>query len=208
MKIEKLNKDNIKEFVKDMKLEDAESLILNIDKSELFGIKKDDTFYLGFDSLSLVDTIAILYYNSKLTSELFYECIDFLNKILVVENHLIIEVNNAKYMSLLDEKYKCKEMLVKLELVKNSSKEEKSTLREKFIDIEINSIKYSSSKNEVYCNFVKQNIFDEKLILDLHNYFSELDVNDITYNIYEDNYEYLKSFGYKCLSKSYVIRNN
>lgn len=210
MKIEKLNKDNIKEFIRDMKLDDAEGLELNIDKSELFGLKKDDIFYLGFDSLSFVDTIAILYFNSKLSMELFYECIQFLNNSLVVQNHLIIQVFDDKYMKLMDDKYKCKEVQVMLELVNGTYEYgvENFNTKEKFIDIEMNSIKYNYSKVNVYCNFIKQNILEEKLINDLHNYFIDLDVNYITYTIYEDSFEYLKMLGYKCLCKSYVIRND
>lgn len=209
MKIEKINKDNIKEFIRDLKLEGAENLELNINKSELYGVKKDDTFCLGFDSLTDVDTIAILHYSPKMSNELFHESIEFLNRSLVVENHLIIEIYNEKYMKFLDEKYKCKEMHVILELSKDSYEHviEKTSKKEKFIDIEMNSIKYNYSQGNVYCNFVKQNIFSEKLMLDLHNFFIGLGVDYISYTIYEDSYEYLKLLGYKCLYKSYVIKN-
>ena len=201
MKIEKLNKENVKEFIKDMKLTDTENFELNINKNEFYGVRSEDIFLMGFDSLSLVDTIAILHFNPKLSDEMFYECIDFLNRSLVVENHLIIEIFNKKY--------KCKEIDVMLELVNGSYNyiSEKSNLKEKFVDIEMNSIKYNFFKSNIACNFVKQNITDEKLILDLHNFFTELDINYILYTIYEDSYEYLESLGYKCLCKRYVIRN-
>lgn len=210
MKIEKLNKENIKEFIRDMKLEDTEDFELNIDKNEIYGVKKDDIFLISFDSLSLVDTIAILHYNPKLSAEMFYDCIDFLNKSLVVQNHLIIEVFNKKYAELLENKYKCKEMDVMLELVPGSYSytNGKSNAKEKFVDIEMNSIKYNSFKGDIICNFVKQNITDEKLILDLHKFFTELDINYILYTIYEDSYEYLESLGYHWLCKRYVIRND
>ena len=210
MKIEKLNKENIKEFIRDMKLEDTDNFELNIDKNEFYGVKNEDIFLIGFDSLSLVDTIALLYYNPKLTTEMFYECIEFLNRSLVVENHLIIEIFNDKYMKLLDDKYKCKDMDVMLELVSGSYNyiSEKFNVKEKFVDIEMNSIKYNSFKGDIICNFVKQNITDEKLILGLHNFFTELDINCILYTIYEDSYEYLKSIGYKLLCKRFIIRND
>lgn len=209
MKIEKLNKENIKEFIRDMKIEDAYDIEININKSELYGVKKDDSFCLGFDSLTFVDTIAILHYSPKMSNELFYECIEFLNRSLVVENHLIINTFDDKHMKLLDQKYKCKEMHVMLELSmdSNHSTMDIKTAKEKFIDIEMNSIKYNYSKGNIYCNFVKQNIFDEKLIFDLHNYFISLNVDYISYTIYEDSYEYLKSLNYKCLNKSYIIKN-
>lgn len=209
MKIEKLNKENVKEFIRDMKLTDTENFELNIDKNEFYGVKNDDMFLIGFDSLSLVDTIAILHYNPKLTDEMFNECIDFLNRSLVVQNHLIVEIFNDKYAKLLEKKYRCKEMDVLLELTDSSFEyiRDKSNVKEKFIDIEINSIKYNYLKGDVACNFVKQNIADEKLILDLHNFFTDLDVNYILYTIYEDSYEYLQSLGYKIVCKRYVIKN-
>lgn len=210
MKIEKLSKDNIKEFVRDMKLEDTDNLELNIDKNEFYGIKKEDTYLIGFDSVSFVDTIAILHYNPKLSDELFYECIEFLNKNLVVQSHLIIDVYDDKYMKLLDEKYKCREVKVMLGEIEDiyNINNDVSNNKEKFIDIEMDSIKYHDIKGNIICNFVKQNIFDEKLISDLHNFFISLKSNRILYTIYEENYEFLRSLGYDCLSKSYVIRND
>lgn len=209
MKIEKLNKENIKDFIKDMKLTDTENFERNIDKNEFYGIKKEEIFLIGFNSLSFVDTIAILHYNPKLSNEMFNECIDFLNRSLVVQNHLIVELYSDKYSKLLDEKFKCKEMDVLLELVKDSYNynNQKSNVREEFIDIEMNSIKYNTFKGDIVCNFVKQNITDEKLIQDLHNFFTSLDVNYISYTIYEDSYEYLKNLGYKLICKRYVIKN-
>ena len=209
MKIEKLNKENVKEFIRDMKLTNTENFELNIDKNEFYGVRNDDMFLLGFDSLSSVDTIAILHYNSKLSDEMFNECIDFLNRSLVVQNHLIVEVFDDKLAKLLGEKYRCKEVDVLLELTRGSYgyTNDKSNVKEKFIDIEMNSIKYNTYKGDIVCSFVKQNITDEKLILDLHNFFTSLDVNYISYTIYEDNYEYLESLGYKCICKKYVIKN-
>ena len=209
MKIEKLSKDNIKEFIRDIKLDEFNELEKNINKSEIYGIKKDDIFCLGFDSLSLVDTIAILCSNPKLSSEDFYECIDFLNKSLVVENHLIIEVYDKKYMDLLEDKYRCKDIRVNLTLDNTSvDVNEKNTLKEEFIDVEMKSIKYGFSKNMILCNLIKQNIQDEKLINELHDYFTNMNVNSVNFIIYPDNLDYFINLGYKCYSRSYVIRND
>lgn len=208
MKIEKLDKYNIKEFIRDMKLDDSEYLECTVEKNEFYGVKKDDVFCLGFNSLTIVDTIAILHYSPKMSNELFYECIDFLNKSLVAQNHLIVELYNKKYIELLDDKYRCKEMLVNLNLTSdNSVYEEKSKLKEKIIDIEMKSIKYNYSKDLIVCNLVKQNIQDEKLIFSLHEYFNTLDVANISFVIYNDCFEYFETLNYECVSKSYVIRN-
>ena len=212
MKIEKLSKENIKEFIRDMKLDNNEIDEFDINKSELYGIKNNDLFCLGFNSLASVDTIALLYFASKMSNELFYECVDFLNRSLVVENHLIIKIYNEKYMNLLDDRYKCREILVSLNLKDNSDKyyvdTQKSNLKEKFIDIEMKSIKYNYCKEVVYCNLVKQNIQDEKLIYDLNKYFINLDVNFINFTIYNESLNFFRDYGYKCIFKSYVIRND
>ncbi|MBQ8192613.1 MAG: hypothetical protein IJZ46_00860 [Bacilli bacterium] len=213
MKIEKLNKDNIKEFIKDMKLDNTGNLEYNVDKCEFYGIKKDGTFYIGFDLLSFVDTIAILQYNPKLSNELFYECIDFLNRNLVVKNHLIISVYDDKYMKLLDDKYKCKEVFITLNLngdinEKKGNINDKYVVREKFIDIEMKSIKYNYSNDMVICNLLKQNIHDERILIALHEHFKNLNVNSINFFIYSDCYECFKTLGYNIVCKSYVIRND
>lgn len=211
MKIEKLNKDNIKEFIRDMKLNDADDLELSVDKSELYGVKKEDTFYLGFNTLAAIDTIAIMYCSSKLSNDLFYECIDFLNKSLVVENHLIIEVYDDKYMKLLDEEYKCKDICVSYALDGNVIKNENIssqhvTMKEKFVEIDMKSIKYYTSKDMIICNLVKQNIQDEANIEALHNEFVNHNVKYVNFTIYPDILDYFKSLNYTLISKSYVIR--
>lgn len=213
MKIEKLNKDNIKEYIRDMRLENTENLELNINKSELFGIKKDDVFYLGFNSLSFVDTIAILNYSPKLSNELFYECVDFLNKSLVAQNHLIIEVYNEKYIDLLEDRYKCKEVIVSLatdgsDIEKENISSDNLLMKEKFADVDMKSIKYYTSKDMVICNLVKQNIQDENIIMGLHNQFINLNMKYINFTILPDTMNYFSEMGYKCMSKNYVIRND
>lgn len=213
MKIEKLSKDNIKEFIRDMKFDNVDDLELDINKKELYGIKKDNVFCLGFNSLSQIDTIALLYYGVKLSNNDFYECIDFLNRSLVVENHLIIDVYDEKYMKLLEDKYKCKELIVSFALdgnvidVKDIS-DDNVTIREKFVDIEMKSIKYYTSKNMIMCNLVKQNIQDENVISGLHNNFVKGNVNYVNFTIFPDSLDYFISLGYQCMCKSYVIRND
>ena len=213
MKIEKLSRDNIKEFIWDMKLSDAEDLERNVNKSEFYAVKKDNVFFLGFDSLSFVDTIAIINYNPKLSEEDFYECINFLEKSLVVENHLIIEIDNEKYMNLLEEKYRCKDSVFSLGLDGNDVSAgnisvDTSLMKEELIEVEMKSIKYFSSDDIVVCNLVKQNIQEEKTIFELHNCFVNLGVNYINFTVLTDSSSYFKELGYTCVRKSYVIRND
>lgn len=213
MKIEKLSKDNIEEFIRDMKISDNEGQELDVNKRELYGVKKDDIFCLGFNSLSQMDTIAILYYGYRLSNELFFECVDFLDRSLVVENHLIIEVYDEKYMKLLDDRYKCKEACVSLAMDGSIVKREDVSgsnvlVKEKFIDIEMKSIKYYMSRDMVICNLVKQNIQDEKIIEQLHSEFANMNIKYVNFSILPDILDYFRNMGYTCMSKCYVIRND
>lgn len=209
MKIEKLNKDNIKEFIDNMNIIDSEfinNLENDINKKELFAVVEDGIYYLGFESKMDTDTISILYYNNKLSNDKFYECVEFLNNSLVVNNYLIILVFEDKYMKLMDDKYKCKEILVTCGN-KNSGNDIDVNVKEKYAEIEMKSIKYFGSKDMVNCNLVRQNITDENLINDLHNYFKESGASIINFFIFNDNYEYMKSLGYVCVSKNYAINS-
>ena len=213
MKIEKLSRDNIKEFIRDMKLECTENLVRNVNKSEIYGVKKDDVFCLGFDSLSFIDTIAIINYNPKLSDEDFYECISFLEKSLVVENHLIIDVYNEKYMKLLDEKYRCKEVVMAFGLDTSVVTAENISsdgvlMKEDLIDVEMKSIKYFCTDNMVVCNLAKQNIQEDKVFEELHNKFTNMNISYVSFTVLPDSYLYFFELGYQCVSKSYVIRND
>lgn len=207
MKLEKLNKNNINEFIDNMGYSDdsfIKELVNTVDKKELFAVLDEDMYYIGFESKMDTDTIAIMYYNRKLSDEKFYDCISYLNNSLVVSSHLIVVVFDDKYMDLLDDKYKCKEIFV---TYGKTSEDIDSNLKENYAEIEMNSIKYFGSKNMVTCNLVRQNIQDEKMILDLHNYFIDKDKSIVNFVIFSDSFEYLNLLGYVCVSKSFVINS-
>lgn len=209
MKIEKLSKNNINDFIDNIGISDSEficNLENDINKKELFGIMEDGIYYLGFESQMDIDAISILFYSNKLSDDKFYECIDFLNNSLVVDSHLIILVFEDKYMKLMDDKYKCREILVTYGN-RNDNNEIDTNIKEKYAELEMKSIKYFGSNDMVTCNLVRQNITDESLILDLHNYFKSSGVNIINFFIFSDSYNYIKSLGYECVSKSYVINS-
>ena len=69
MKIEKLNKDNIKEFIRD--IDTAEEIELNINKLEYYAVKEDDIYLLAFEMLSDEDKISIKYVNNKVKEDKF-----------------------------------------------------------------------------------------------------------------------------------------
>ena len=144
MKIEKLNKDNIKEFIRD--IDTAEEIELNINKLEYYAVKEDDIYLLAFEMLSDEDKISIKYVNNKVKEDKFLDIINYLNNILVVKTHLIIDLYVDKFMNVLDNKFKCKEVYVSLvrdDIIDNNSK-----YREELVEIDMYNIRYLFSKNE------------------------------------------------------------
>ena len=202
MKIEKLNKDNIKEFIRDIDI--AEDIELNISKLEYYAVKEEDIYLLAFEMLSDDDRISIKYINNKVKEEKFLGIINYLNNILVVKTHLIIDLYVDKFMNVLDNKFKCKEVYVSL--VKDNIIDNNSKYREELVEIDMYNIRYLFSRNEIICNLVKQNIQDERLILELNSKFITMDNSVISFIISDDMIDlFTKELGYDIIYKSYVI---
>lgn len=202
MKIEKLNKDNIKEFIRDIDI--ANDIELNISKSEYYAVKEEDIYLLAFEMLSDDDRISIKYINNKVKEEKFLGIINYLNNILVVKTHLIIDLYVDKFMNVLDNKFKCKEVYVSL--VKDNIIDNNSKYREELVEIDMYNIRYLFSRNEIICNLVKQNIQDERLILELNSKFITMDNSVISFIISGDMIGlFTKELGYDIIYKSYVI---
>lgn len=202
MKIEKLNKDNIKEFIRDIDI--AKDIELNISKSEYYAVKEEDIYLLAFEMLSDDDRISIKYINNKVKEEKFLDIINYLNNILVVKTHLIIDLYVDKFMNVLDNKFKCKEVYVSL--VKDNIIDNNSKYREELVEIDMYNIRYLFSRNEIICNLVKQNIQDERLILELNSKFITMDNSVISFIISDDMIDlFTKELGYDIIYKSYVI---
>lgn len=202
MKIEKLNKDNIKEFIRD--IDNANDIELNIGKLEYYAVKDEDIYLLAFEMLSDDDRISIKYINNKVKEEKFLDIINYLNNILVVKTHLIIDLYVDKFMNVLDNKFKCKEVYVSL--VKDDIIDNNSKYREELVEIDMYNIRYLFSKNEIICNLVKQNIQDERLILELNSKFITMDNSVISFIISDDMIDlFTKELGYDIIYKSYVI---
>lgn len=199
MKIEKLTKDNIKEFIRDLNLDNYD-IEKDINKLDYYGVKEDDIFYMSFIVLSLEDCIAIKNISRKLSDNKFMEFIEYLNNSLVSKTHLIIRLYDDKYMKILGNNYKCKDMFISLE-----REEVDTNLKEKYAEIDMYNIRYLYSKNDIVCNLIKQNIQDVDMINRLHDYFVILDTNNISFIIYDYLYELLEGLGYKCIYKSYII---
>lgn len=202
MKIEKLNKDNIKEFIRD--IDNASDIELNINKLEYYAVKEDDIYLLAFEMLGDDDKIAIKFVNSSVKEDKFLDIVNYLDSILVVKTHLIIDLYVSKFMNILSDNYKCKEIYVSL--VKDTTVEDNSKFKEELVEIDMYNIRYLSSRNETICNLVKQNIQDEKIILELNSKFISMDSSISSFVISDTMLEmFTEELGYDVMYKSYVI---
>ena len=200
MKIEKLDKDNIEEYIRDMKLVDTDDLRNNINKLNEFGIKKDDKFVFSF--IPYDDFIGVSFGNYKIDDILVKEIFNFLNNNLSFGGHLLVEVYNNKVIDIMDSLYRVKNINVN-SIIKDG--DDSSSQKEKYADIDMRSIKYFDSKNNIFCNLYSQNIQDEDVIKKLDKFFIESNANSIDFCILPDSLEYMESLGYKCNSKLYII---
>ncbi len=205
MKIEKLTRDNIEEFMRDLGVSDSK-LEKEINKLEYYGVKEEDKFYMAFIVLSEDDRIAIQFVSDKLSDSEFLEFINYLNNSLVVNNHLIVQVYDEKYMNILSDNYRCKDVCVTL-IKKNSSDDISVPLKEQYAEIDMLNIRYLGSNDKIICNLLRQNIQDENIITMLHNYFKTIDVNSISFIIPLTLLEFMEKLGYSCFYESYVIEN-
>lgn len=200
MKIEKLDKDNIEEYIGDMKLVDTDNLRNNINKLNEFGIKKDDKFVFSF--IPYDDFIGVSFGNYKIDDILVKEIFNFLNNNLSFDGHLLVEVYNDKVIDIMDSLYRVKNINVN-KIIKDG--DDNSLQKEKYADIDMRSIKYFDSKNNIFCNLYSQNIQDEDVIKKLDKFFIESNANSIDFCILPDSLEYMESLGYRCNSKLYII---
>ncbi len=200
MKIEKLDKDNVEEYIRDMKLVDTDNLRNNINKLNEFGIKKDDKFVFSF--IPYDDFIGVSFGNYKIDDILVKEIFNFLNNNLSFDGHLLVEVYNDKVIDIMDSLYRVKNINVN-KIIKDG--DDNSLQKEKYADIDMRSIKYFDSKNNIFCNLYSQNIQDEDVIKKLDKFFIENNANSIDFCILPDSLEYMESLGYKCNSKLYII---
>ena len=202
MKIEKIDNDNIKEYIKDLGIEislEEEKSIIN---TNTFGVKEEDRFLFSFVTLSEDDLISITFGKNKVDTDIVKKCINFLNNNLSFNGHLTIQISDNKLIDIMDELYRIKMIFVSK---KNGEVVSGSSFREKYAEIDMRSIKYFYSKNDISCNLYSQNIQDEEVIRKLDEYFVLLDVGSINFTVLPDSLSYIESLGYKCNSKRYVI---
>ena len=200
MKIEKINRDNIKEFIHDIGINtsyNSEKEIIN----NMFGVKDNDKFLFSFISLSEEDLISIDFGNNKINNSIVEKCISFLCNNLSYNGHLIIQASDDNLINVMDDLYRIKMISV----FKGVSISDVIPPKEKYADIDMKSIKYFYSKNDVVCNLYSQNIQDEEIIRLLDDFFNDGSFASVEFIIIPDSLEYMNELGYKCKYKRYII---
>lgn len=200
MKIEKIDKDNIKEYVSDLCIDityEDEKLVI----SNTFGVKQDDKFLFGFTSLIEEDLISITFGENKVDDVIVKGCIDFLNNSLSFNGHLAIQADDDNLIDIMDDLYRIKLISV----FKGISINNIIPSKEKYADIDMRSIKYFYSKNDIVCNLYSQNIQDEEIIKRLDEFFNDGNYSSVEFIIVPDSFNFMKELGYKCKSKRYII---
>lgn len=203
MKIEKIDKDNIKEYIRNLgtyaTLNDEKSII----DVNTFGVSEDDRFLFGFYSLPTDDAIFVSFGRNKISEDIVRRCINFLNSNLSFEGHLIIETSDDKFMDIMDNLYRVKFICV--DKILGDYENIKGGFRDKYADIDMRSIKYGAIKDNFVCDLYGQNIQNEDVIRSLDEFFVNLSAKYIEFCILPDSLEVMESLGYKCVSKRYVI---
>ena len=118
MKIEKIDNDNIKEYIKDLGIEislEEEKSIIN---TNTFGVKEEDRFLFSFVTLSEDDLISITFGKNKVDSDIVKKCINFLNNNLSFNGHLTIQISDNKLIDIMDELYRIKMIFVSKKVVR------------------------------------------------------------------------------------------
>ena len=79
------------------------------------------------------------------------------------------------------------------------------TTKERFAEIDMKSIKYFYSKNDIVCNLYAQNIQDENIITKLDDFFDNNNYSLVEFIIIFDSFNFLEELGFKCYSRRYIV---
>ena len=179
--------------------------ITYVDEKQLinntFGVKKDNKFLFGFVSLSEEDLISITFGDNKIDDVIVKECVNFLNNNLSFDGRLSILVNEDNLINIMDDLYKVKMISVFKGIIDSDS----IPTKERFADIDMKSIKYFYSKNDIVCNLYAQNIQDENIITKLDDFFDNNNYSLVEFIIIPDSFKFMEELGYKCYSKRYIV---
>lgn len=194
MKIEKLNENNIKKYIKDTE----HNYNLSVNKS-YFDIKKDGKFIGGYDFSS--DLISIFFRND-IDEALLKEPFTFLKDEISPDKPLAVETGKNEVIKIMNRLYDA-EMAIVSKRINNIHGD--FIMKEKEVDFKNLKIKYRDFDNDISCDLEGQNIKDEETIGYLDKYFVSLKVKVINFIVASECLDYVKNLGYEECIKKYII---
>ena len=194
MKIEKLNENNIKKFIKDTE----HNYNLSVNKSYL-GIKKDGKFIGGYDFSS--DWISIFFRNN-IDEDLLKETFTFFKDEISLDKPLVVETGKNEVIRIMNKLYET-QMVIVSKKINNIHGD--FIMKKKEVDFKNLKIKYRDFDNDISCDLEDQNIKDKEVIAYLDKYFVSLKVKVINFIVVPECLDYVKNLGYEECIKKYII---
>lgn len=194
MKIEKLNENNIKKFIKDTE----HNYNLSVNKS-YFGIKKDGKFIGGYDFSG--DWISIFFKND-IDEDLLKETFTFLKDEISPDKPLVVEASKNEVIKIMNRLYETQMAIVSKRI---NDVHGDFIMKENEVDFKNLKIKYCDFDNDISCDLEGQNIKDEETIEYLDKYFISLKAKVINFIVASECLDYVKSLGYEECIKMYII---
>lgn len=194
MKIEKLNEDNIKKYIKDTE----HNYNLNVNKS-YFGIKKDGKFIGGYD---FSDDLISIFFRNDIDEDLLKETFTFLKDEISPDKPLVVETGKNEVIKIMNRLYDAEMAIVNKRI---NDVHGDFIMKKKEVDFKNLKIKYRDFDNDISCDLEGQNIKDEETIEYLDKYFISLKVKVINFIVASECLDYVKSLGYEECIKKYII---
>lgn len=194
MKIEKLNEDNIKKYIKDTE----HNYNLNVNKS-YFGIKKDGKFIGCYD---FSDDLISIFFRNDIDEDLLKETFTFLKDEISPDKPLVVETGKNEVIKIMNRLYDAEMAIVNKRI---NDVHGDFIMKKKEVDFKNLKIKYRDFDNDISCDLEGQNIKDEETIEYLDKYFISLKVKVINFIVASECLDYVKSLGYEECIKKYII---
>ena len=194
MKIEKLNENNIKKYINDMKLDYK----LNISRG-YFGIKKDDKFICGYDfSTDWIDVS----FKKNVDQDTVKETLNFLKNEISPDKSLVVEVVKTRVINIMNKLFETKEATVSKRI---NNIHGDFVMKEKVVVFKDLKIKYFDIDNNISCNLKEQNMENEEVINYLDKYFTSLKAKVINFIVASECLDYVKNLGYQEGIMKYIV---
>lgn len=194
MKIEKLNENNIKKYIKDTK----HNYNLNANRG-YFGIKKDGKFIGGYD---FSDDWISMFFRNNIDDDLLKEPFTFFKDEISLDKPLIVETGKNEVIRIMNKLYKT-QMAIISKRINNIHSD--FIMKKKEVDFKNLKIKYRDFDNDISCDLEGQNIKDKEVIAYLDKYFVSLKVKVINFIVAPECLDYVKNLRYEECIKKYII---